>query len=178
MSDSFATPRTVAHGAPLSLGFHRQEYWSGLPFPSLGDLPNPGIEPESPALQVNFFFYHWTTMRKKVLVTQSCLTLCNSMDCSHPGSSFHGILQVRILECVPFPSTGDLPDPGIKPRSPALQADSSLSEPSGEPESPETNLSFFNSCAFSAYWNIWPCCSDGDFLYNFLQCLHCFRFCI
>ena len=56
MSDSFATPRTVAHGAPLSLGFHRQEYWSGLPFPSLGDLPNPGIEPESSALQVNFFF--------------------------------------------------------------------------------------------------------------------------
>ena len=37
----FATPRTVAHEAPLSLGFSRQEYWSGLPFPSLGDLPNP-----------------------------------------------------------------------------------------------------------------------------------------
>ena len=56
MSDSFATPRTVAHGAPLSLGFPRQEYWSGLPLPSLGDLPNQGTEPESPALQVNFFF--------------------------------------------------------------------------------------------------------------------------
>ena len=47
----FATPWTVAHQAPLSVGFSRQEYWSGLPFPSPGDLPNPGIEPRSPALQ-------------------------------------------------------------------------------------------------------------------------------
>ena len=41
----FAIPRTVAHQAPLSMGFPRQDYWSGLPFPSPGDLPNPGIEP-------------------------------------------------------------------------------------------------------------------------------------
>ena len=47
-----ATPWTVAHQAPLSMGLSRQEYWSGLPFPSPGDLPNPGIEPGSPALQV------------------------------------------------------------------------------------------------------------------------------
>ena len=47
----FATPWTVAHQAPPSVGFFRQEYWSGLPFPSPGDLPNPGIEPESPALE-------------------------------------------------------------------------------------------------------------------------------
>ena len=45
----FVTPWTVAHQAPLSVGFHRQEYWSGLPFPSPGDLPDPGIEPSSPA---------------------------------------------------------------------------------------------------------------------------------
>ena len=44
------TPWTVAHQAPLSMGFSRQEYWSGLPFPSAGDLPDPGIEPRSPAL--------------------------------------------------------------------------------------------------------------------------------
>ena len=43
-----ATPHNVAHQAPLSKGFFRQEYWSGLPFPPPGDLPNPGIEPESP----------------------------------------------------------------------------------------------------------------------------------
>ena len=47
----FATPWTVACQAPLSMGFSRQEYWSGLPFPSPGDLPNPGIEPGSPTLQ-------------------------------------------------------------------------------------------------------------------------------
>ena len=45
-----AKPWTVAYQAPPSVGFSRQEYWSGLPFPSPGDLPNPGIEPRSPAL--------------------------------------------------------------------------------------------------------------------------------
>ena len=49
----FATPRTGAHQASPSMGFPRQEYWSGLPFPSPGDLPNPGIEPGSPALEAN-----------------------------------------------------------------------------------------------------------------------------
>ena len=49
----FETPWTVAHQAPLSMGFPRQEYWSGLPFPSPGDLPNPAIEPRSPALQTD-----------------------------------------------------------------------------------------------------------------------------
>ena len=49
----FATPWTVALHIPLSMGFSRQEYWSGLPFPSPGDLPNPGIEPGSPALQAD-----------------------------------------------------------------------------------------------------------------------------
>ena len=47
----FVTPWTVAHQAPLSMGFSRQEYWSGLPFPSPGHLPDPGIEPGSPALE-------------------------------------------------------------------------------------------------------------------------------
>ena len=49
MSNSFATPWTVAHQPPLSMGFSRQEYWSGLPFPSPGDLPNPGTNPVYPA---------------------------------------------------------------------------------------------------------------------------------
>ena len=55
MSDS-VNPWTVAHQVPLSMGFSRQEYWSGLPFPPLGDLPNPGIKPispVSPALQAD-----------------------------------------------------------------------------------------------------------------------------
>ena len=49
------TPGTVALQAPLSMAFSRQEYWSGLPFPSPGDLPNPGIKPVSPALAGKFF---------------------------------------------------------------------------------------------------------------------------
>ena len=55
VSDSFATPRTVASQAPLSMGFSRQEYWSELTFPSSGDLPDPGIEPRSLALAGGFF---------------------------------------------------------------------------------------------------------------------------
>ena len=59
----------------------------------------------------------------KVSVAQSCPTLCDSMNYTQPVSSVYGILQARILELVPFPSPRDLPDPGIEPRSPALQAD-------------------------------------------------------
>ena len=53
MSDSYATLWIIAHQPPLSMGFPRQEYWSGLSLPSPGDLPNPGIEPESPELQID-----------------------------------------------------------------------------------------------------------------------------
>ena len=51
----FVTPWTVAHQAPLSMGFPRQDYWSGLPFPAPGDLPNPRIKPVSPTLAKLFF---------------------------------------------------------------------------------------------------------------------------
>ena len=54
MFDS-GTPRTVAHQAPLSMGFPRQEYWSGFPFPPPGDLPNTGMEPTPTALAGEFF---------------------------------------------------------------------------------------------------------------------------
>ena len=64
----------------------------------------------------------------KVLVAQSCLTLGHSVDFSPPGSSVHGISQASVLEWVAS-SPGDLPGPGIEPASPALQADSLLSEP-------------------------------------------------
>ena len=49
----FAAPWTIAHQTPPSMEFSRQEYWSGLPFPSPGDLPDPGIEPGSPAMQAD-----------------------------------------------------------------------------------------------------------------------------
>ena len=55
MSDSFVMLWTVASQTPLSMGFPRKEYWSGLPFPSPGDLPDPRIKPESPVLAGGFF---------------------------------------------------------------------------------------------------------------------------
>ena len=58
------------------------------------------------------------------------------MDCSPPGSSIHGILQARVLGGLPFPSPGDLPNPGFKPRSTTLQADTLTSEPPGRPSRP------------------------------------------
>ena len=68
------------------------------------------------------------TVKVKVKVAQ-CLTLCDPMD-----YTVHGILQARILEWVPFPSPGDLPNPGIKPRSPTLQVDSLPAEPQEKPK--------------------------------------------
>ena len=55
VSGIFATPQTVVHQAPLSMGFRWPEYWSGLPFPNPGDLPDPGIKPTSPVLAGRFF---------------------------------------------------------------------------------------------------------------------------
>ena len=70
---------------------------------------------------------------------QSCLTLCDPMDCSLLGSSVHGILQARILEWVGMPTSRDLPNQGIEPASPAapaLQADSLLLSHQGSPPPP------------------------------------------
>ena len=64
---------------------------------------------------------------------ESVLTLCDPMDCSLPGTSVHGILQAIILEWVAVLSPGDLPNPEIKPRSPALQADSLPPKPPEKP---------------------------------------------
>ena len=75
-------------------------------------------------------YLHSALQKVKVLVTQSCSTFCNHMDCTSTGSSVHGILQARILK--PFPSPGELPDPEIESRS-ALQTDSLPSEPPGKP---------------------------------------------
>ena len=92
---------TVAHQAPLSMGFSRQEYWSGLSCSPPGDLPDPGIEPASlmsPALTSGFFTTSATweaLVCLNVKVTQLCLTLCDPMD-----YTVHGILQARLLEWV------------------------------------------------------------------------------
>ena len=69
----------------------------------------------------------------KVLVIQSCLTLCYPMDCSLLGFCVHGILLARILEWIAVPFSRVLPDLGIEPRSSALWADSLLTEPLAKP---------------------------------------------
>ena len=88
----FVTPWTVTHQAPPSVGFSRQEYWSGLPFPSPGDLPDPGIRPRSPALADTLnseppgkpLIYILSSVQ-----SHSCPTLCNSMNLSTPGLPAH-----------------------------------------------------------------------------------------
>ena len=86
----FAALWIVACQALLSLGFSRQEYWSGLPCSPPGYLPNPGIETASLMISA--------LAAAKSL--QSCPTLCNPIDCSPPGSPIPGILQARTLEWV------------------------------------------------------------------------------
>ena len=68
----FATPWTIAYQASPSMGFSRQEYWSLLPFPSPGYLPDPGIEPRSPALQADYPLSHQgspKTMQRETFIT-------------------------------------------------------------------------------------------------------------
>ena len=80
MSASFATQQTVAHQTPLYMGFPRQEYWSGLPFPSPGNLPNQGIKPASPALAGRFFTTE--TLRKPLLTHTCVIWYSNNIDTS------------------------------------------------------------------------------------------------
>ena len=93
-----------------------------------------------------------------VKVTQLCPTLCNPMD-----YTVHGILQARILEwriLKPFPSPGDLPNPGIKPRSPALQADSLPEESPGKPKNTGVgSLSLLQGIFLiqESNWGLLPC---------------------
>ena len=99
-----ATLWTVTYQAPPSMGFSRQEYWSGWPFPSPGILPNPGIESGSPALQADALTSEPPGKPTAAAVAakslQSCSTLCDPMDCRLPGSPIHGISQAIILEWV------------------------------------------------------------------------------
>ena len=87
----FVTPWTVAHQAPPSMGFSRQEYWRGLPFPSPGDLPDPGIKPRSLALQTDALTSEPQSLKKMKVFTQH-LTFCDPMDYSLPEFSTHEIL--------------------------------------------------------------------------------------
>ena len=87
-----------------------------------------------------------------MLAAQLCPTLCDPRDWGPPGSSVHGILQARILECVAIPSSkGNLPDPGIKPGSPALQAEYLPSE--GKPHALQVLSRFSHVQLFATLWS-------------------------
>ena len=81
--------------------------------------------------------YHRTDNLEKMAyvsqLLQSCLTLCDPMECSLPDPSVHGILQARILEWAAMPSSRDLPDPGMEPASPTLAGGFFTTEPPGKP---------------------------------------------
>ena len=117
-----ATPWTVAYQAPSSIGFSRQEYWSGLPFPSPGDLPDPGIELGSPALQADALTSE--PPGKPKVKSLSCVQLFVTLwTIAYQAPLSMGFSRQRYWSGLPFPSPGDLPNPGIEPGPPALQAD-------------------------------------------------------
>ena len=102
------------------MGFSKQKFWSGLPFLSPGDLPDTGSEPTSLVFAAStgefFTLVHLGNPWVCVLVAQSCLTLCDPMDCSLTNSSVHGILQAKILEWVAISSSrrSSLPKDGTR----------------------------------------------------------------
>ena len=94
------TPWNAVQQAPLSVEFFRQEYWSGLPWPFPGDqgwTQSPALRADSSLFKIPGKPNHLMWVSE---VTQSCPTLCDSVDCSLPGSFLHGIPQTRILEWV------------------------------------------------------------------------------
>ena len=125
----FATPWTVAYRAPSSTGFSRQEYWSGLPFPSPEDLPNPGIKPGSPALQTDVLLSEPPGKPMKLLSHVQLFATPWTVAYQAPPSM--GFSRQEYWSELPFPPPGDLPDPGIEPGSPAFQAGSLPFEPPG-----------------------------------------------
>ena len=133
----FATPWTVAHQVPLSMEFSRQEHWSGLPSTSPGDLPDPGIKPVSLALAGEFLTIV-PPGKPNTYLLLSCFSRVRL--CATPETAAHqalpslGFSRQEYWHALPFPSPGSLPHAGIEPRSPALQADSLLTEVPGKPQ--------------------------------------------
>ena len=110
---NLATLWTTACQASLSMEFSRQEYWSGWPFPSTGELLDTGIHPGSTALQAESLLLRYqgspivpsTAAAAAAKSLQSCPTLCNPIDGSPPGSPVPGILQARTQQWVAMPSS-------------------------------------------------------------------------
>ena len=124
----FVTPWTVAHKALLSMGFSRQEYWIKLPFPSSGDLPDPGIEPASltsSALAGGFFTINVTweapyMYLKKVKSLSRVRLFATPWTVAYQTPPSMGFYRHEYWSGLPLPSPEDLPDPGIELGSPTL----------------------------------------------------------
>ena len=143
MSDTFVTPWTIAHQAPLSMGFSRQKYWSGSPCPPPGDLPDPGIKPMSlmsPELAGGFFTSGaiWKALQFSS-VTQSCPILCDPMNCSTTGLLVHHQLPEFTQTHIHW--VGD-----------AIQPSNPLSSPLLLPPIPPSIRDFFNESTFCMRW--------------------------
>jgi len=122
---------TIAHQASLSLGLSREECWSGLPCPPPGDLPDPGNEPRSPALQADSFPL---SHQSKVKWLRRARLFVTPWTVAYQALPSMGFSRQDYWSGLPFPSPGDLLNPGIEPGSPALQADALPYEPPGKPE--------------------------------------------
>ena len=114
----------------LSGGFSRQEYWSGLSFPSPGVLPRPTIEPASlmSSALASGLFTTSATYRSEVSRARLFVILWTV---AYQVPLSMGFFRQEYWSGLPFPSPGELRNPGIEPRSPALQADALSSEPPG-----------------------------------------------
>ena len=116
VSDFPVTPWTVLDQAPLSMEFSRQEYWSGLPFPSPQDLPDRGIKAGSRALQADSLLSGPPGKPKyPVLAKLSVVSLCDPVDCSPLDPLSMRFFRQEYQSGLPFPSLGDIPSPGIEP---------------------------------------------------------------
>ena len=124
---TLATPWTIARQASLSMGFSRQKYWSGLPFSSPEDLPDPGIEPRSPGLQVDDL----------------------------PTELWGKPSNQEYWSGQPIPSPADLPNPEIKPGFPTLQADSLPTELCGKPQKPSGGCGHWSHYLSCAKWALY-----------------------
>ena len=116
--------------------FSRQEYWSGLPFPSPGVLPNPGLEPRSPALQADSLPSELPGKPSLLLLLLSRFSrirlFATLWTVARRAPLSMGFSRQEYWSGLPCSSPEDVYDPGIEPRSPALQADSLPSEPPGK----------------------------------------------
>ena len=100
----FATPWTIAHQVPLSMGFTRQEYWSGLAFPSLEGLPDPGIKPWSPALQADSLPSELRVFAKSLQLSHENMSVKLNASIMSLGSYAEYKLLIKSKMPIPYPS--------------------------------------------------------------------------